>query len=212
MDCLGSVLLFRKESAYCTRCPLKNACEDQVAENRIHLEEALRKPVFDADGKFWVAAQKKSVQKKALATHLSSAAAAVKPAELPPEVKPVEPKVMTPAALGHTLEPSEAMRLEGLPTKVRQEVERWMKKSVDLTSIAIDVNPFIGIAGTDFATDFTDAYLRMPGKPSKKAIGIEIENIRAARGQAAMTPASLQSNVNIVSGAYKACGYNLIAE
>ncbi len=210
MDCFGSVILYNKgEEGYCSRCPLQLSCAAQVAENRVLLEEALRRPVFDDEGKFWEAGRRTSLQRRAMAAEQSSAAAAKKPiVPVPAPAAPAKPKAITPP--GTLLAPRDAMSIDGLPKKVHEELVKWVKNSIAPELVLEGKNPFQHTTNFKFANLYVEAWLRTPGKPSKRTLREVIASIMEEQGDKPWSLASMQSNVNIVTGAFFACGIDLV--
>lgn len=198
MGCFGSVLCYSDSEAYCLRCPLKEKCAVQVAENRSTINEKLGIP---DDQQFWHATKRKTTKReRQLAMVLSD-----EPVEAVVEAAPAP----TPRPVAKDL--YEASQLTGLPVKVQQELTRWMTKGVDLSPLASGINPFSAETGTGTAEMIVRTALRM-GVPGKRALAEEIADTQRLAGVKVWTMGSLQSNINIVATALAACGYTIIKE
>lgn len=213
MGCYGSVMLYQEGDDYCQRCPLRVECAIAVQHNRVVLEEALGKPVFDPQKEFWKRTRLVSNARHSMAREQSTPqpkpAAETTPAPAPKPAPAVTPVPKTPAVsavAGQKLSPADAAQLPDLRKKVQEELVRWGIKSVDPSLLDHQVNPFATVAGTKFAEYVCEVYLAK-GKLSKGAYRDEIAALQAAKGEEPWSIASLQSNINIVSGALAACGY-----
>lgn len=202
MDCLGSLIIYNEGKGYCASCQLRDRCASEVAANRKRMEEALGQPVYEEGGKFWLAAKKRSQQRAALAYKLST----VKSVEAAPP-RPVA--AVTPASI---ITPYEASRKEGLPVKVRQALEKWIQKGITPESICDGINPFASVTGLKFPTLLADVVIArgtgMTKAELRKAIAQEMQD----RGEPVWSDPSIQSNVNIVAGAFAACGIQIVKE
>lgn len=213
MDCFGSILLFSEENDYCQRCPLKEACAVEVETNRVHVNAAMERPIFDEEGKFWKKAQRVTRQKAAMALELSTPKPAVKPKPATPKAPPKATATPSPAVGGVArCKPFEAAQVEGLPVKVRQELEKWAARGIDPTVMLKLENPFSTASGFKFQEALSAVVATHGFNLEKGELGQAVTELMIHREGKSWSPASVQSNVNITTGAYLACGIRIFKE
>jgi hypothetical protein len=207
--CYGSVLLYNRDDEYCKVCPLALECGPETGRNREIMQKEIGAPMFEAKPQFWQVrqktalrrdqAQKQSTPKSKLEPASTPASTAVSvPAPVPKQAQPVT-----------KITPVDAMDLPDLKVKVRQELERWAARGINPADLLAGINPFANHIGFKFASAFASGCMKLY-QPTKAQLIQEIEAEFAARGESAWSRGSLQSNVNIVLGAFKACGYHII--
>lgn len=208
MGCFGSVMLYAEEDSYCAQCPLREACAIQVAKNQELMQEALGRPVFEAHGKYWASAVQLSRKKRAMAAEMSTSGIAPAKAPKPAASKPA-PVTVAPLS---KLTPSDAFDAgEKLPKKVRERLDKWVQKGVDPSLIERSINPFDHISGCKVDLLIAAIYIGK-GKQSKSDFTAWLAASARKDDGEPWTLAAVQSNLNIIAGAFKACGYELYTE
>ena len=203
LDCLGSVILFNEKNRYCSNCLFKEQCSEVVQKNKAAIEEAFGRPLYGAGGKFWERAAVTSRKRKTLAVKLST----------PTLITPDKPKAAKPVikAPANKLAPVDAMETEGLPKKVYDQLAKWIRNGIDPSVIERCENPFEHKTNFKIEGQFAEAYLSLFEKPTKRELKDAMVALQTHTGKV-WTDSSLQSNINLVSGAFKACGYLLFKE
>lgn len=207
MGCRGSVVLYKETDSYCSTCPIRVECAEEAKQNVQKLQDALSKPVFEAQGKWWAGAVMTSRRRRAKAYSQSTA----KPQDVvvTTAAKP-NPSVVAPALC--KLSPFDALNAaQDLKVRVRSELERWVRKGIDPSLIEANQNPFENSSGMKFAEMFASAVLKH-GVVSKMELQAAICALQQSKGEAAWSSSSLQSNINIVAGCFRACGHTVLQE
>lgn len=209
LECKGSILLFSEDDTYCKQCPLFAECKIEVDRNRSTIQELMGRPVFKSET--WQEMARTTQRRRAMAQ--SQSEPKPKPAPTAQKPAPVAPVASAPVAVATGIKrtPTEAMTLDGLQVKVRAQLERWHNKAVDPSGIERGENPFTSIPGMEFPTYFANAVLQL-GVTTKRALMDQIAADQLAIKGESWSQGSLQSNVNILAGAFAACGYNVIQE
>ena len=214
MGCFGSVIMFKAEDAYCAQCPLKANCEVKVKETAELLEEAMGKPIYQSEGKFWGDGLLRARRHAKAAIEQSTP----KPIEPAPEPKAAPKAKRAPAlkaapvasAPASKLTPHEASLLPDLRVKVKQLLESWSARGIDPSKVDAGENPFEG--RTDATWDYLCvASIIVLGKPTKRELAAEIAARQVVVGKS-WSDASINSCINITTGAFLACGYELLKE
>lgn len=207
MGCFGSVILYNEDDSYCKACPLRAECEVMVQRNRLALEQALNRPVFEAQGKFWAEAAKRTRKRRAMAMEQSSARPKVVVEAVPATAPPAHASTSDDTT---KRSPYEAKQLPDLRTKVRERLDIWLAKGIDPSQIEQGVNPFADASGCSVDALISTIFLAH-GPLTKPGIMRAMADCQQRSGGKVWTEASLRSNINIVAGAYLACGYQILA-
>lgn len=206
MGCLGSILMFNEADAYCISCHLRTQCKELVEQNRGEIQAALGRPVFG--DKAWLG-KARAAKRKHEAARKQSGDVVVE--EKPKPAKKAAPKPVR-TAPPNKMTPAEAMQHGEHPVKVVKALDAWVRHGVDPSLIEEGRNPFEYVGGQVLAQVFTEAVLRLGGRPSKRAVREEMIKIQHETGGTIWSDGTVSSNVNIISGAFFACGYDLLEE
>lgn len=194
MGCFGSVIVFSESDQFCQRCPLFEQCKAQVEDNKRQLEELLGHPVFAPGGSFW----RKATSRKA--KQVRHAVTTVKTKTTRVVVEPTGDKSL----------PVHAQDLPQLKVKERKTLHRWAEHNVDLSLLDKHLNPFDGFITFHIERQLITAYFKH-GRMTKKELVAELERSLAASGHT-WSRTSVDSHVNFIVGALRACGYGVLKE
>lgn len=211
MGCFGSIMLHDEADSYCQQCPVMADCKAAVDQNRVKIEASIGRPLFEGNivtrVKAMTRAKQDAARDAAKVESLPIQDPKSKPAHRPVQAVPAPAPLTAPA---NKLTPYQASLRTDLKVKVKEQLEVWVSKGIDPALIDSRTNPFAGRHGFKIANQIVEALLLHSGKPTKAQLQADIAAAQAQTGEKQWSAASLQSNINIVTGAFAACGYVLL--